>query len=920
MKRNNTYTVMQYSKWICLLLAFTCMGMDVLAQETTNEPQPEEYFDLIGERDGNGNLRFVMGKDEVGFLRDPNDYAGYNELRYYIFTNKRLIRVSDSDSEGLSGIRTVVPFDSLVINDVYKKGGSKSLEISNERPRGYKKINSETFVLKDGNNNKTITFFVVNTGDWDWKESEVRIAKNGSNYGIQKLTEEESMACDSIFMSGDSIALEVKRKLRGLIQHVTLAGKTLEGKYRLQNDNTLREKDDIAPTAATFMVDKAILPAVTDTTEVPLKITFGFVKDGSYQQVVKTVNIKVAPKKEDSKIVAWLGTIYGKIIGGFFLILILIIILAAVALGIKKGFHLLKKRMRASQSVITAPQEDVGPIIPPLEKVEEPKGNVPLQVFDNLSDNEGANLLKEYLLYVYPSSVWKDNESELKNKIYKSWVRQCCKELNKIPLVQIDKSQYTADNLSKTIEEGFIGQEAKSILDAFRDNACQGEKDYKKILERYQKALITEGQNKAAMSGNDASSSDSIIKEREETIRSLEQQAKKLEEALRAEQDKNEKSILAWQDAESKIRKLLMNLRSMLKEQRFDVEDKEPQTVFEAIQLIETAVKGGVNDPDKQVEIDDLKQSLADVTALAEKEKEQAKNDLDAQNKLFEEEKARLEEEHTKVIEARKEELQSKHEKELQDKENEYQEKIEKLQNDHMGVLGDKDGKIDKLGVEIGDLKMKMEELGKEAHSDCAFYIQTLMDQMNAAQKLMDILYQTTCNTSGEKSQYANVIRKVKESFEKFGEQVNQRNTPDQWGALSTKLPQVREELQDFIAAGLRNTGWVNMVNYLHLYAGASQELNDSFNANGLSTTALAQLCADTQRMIGLFGVKVVVPHLLVDKFDVQSFDFDNGDKWIQSFAADLRPKDYESRVFDMSCIGYQIEGNSYNKPKVFYL
>ena len=95
--------------------------------------------------------------------------------------------------------------------------------------------------------------------------------------------------------------------------------------------------------------------------------------------------------------------------------------------------------------------------------------------------------------------------------------------------------------------------------------------------------------------------------------------------------------------------------------------------------------------------------------------------------------------------------------------------------------------------------------------------------------------------------------------------------------------------------------------------------MNDLFKEKGLVPTELSRLYAEIQSFIGMFGVKVVVPNLLADTFDEASFEFANADQWISVFAPSMRPRDYEARIFDMSCIGYQIDGGEYVKPKVYF-
>ena len=236
---------------------------------------------------------------------------------------------------------------------------------------------------------------------------------------------------------------------------------------------------------------------------------------------------------------------------------------------------------------------------------------------------------------------------------------------------------------------------------------------------------------------------------------------------------------------------------------------------------------------------------------------------------------------------------------------------MERLNQAHAGTVANLNEMIQAKNAEIAQLKI-------DGRQDCASFVGMVVKRMNGVGNLLNELYDDVCLTSGDKeTQYTNILRKAKEDYELFANQVAEAKDGDKWSQAS--IIEVCQELQSYASSGLRNSGWVNIVHYLNLYAGTTAKLNDSFNENGLSTVKLAKLVADIQRLLGMFGVKVVVPHLLMDKFDDKAFDFENADRWIQAFASDLKPNDYESRVFDMSVVGYQMEDGRYNKPRVFY-
>ena len=260
----------------------------------------------------------------------------------------------------------------------------------------------------------------------------------------------------------------------------------------------------------------------------------------------------------------------------------------------------------------------------------------------------------------------------------------------------------------------------------------------------------------------------------------------------------------------------------------------------------------------------------------------------------------------------------------LQDEKNAHAAAMQAKENAHAAALqAEKDAhqaEVKKQNDTISSKEARIAELIEASHADCVSYIGMVVKRMNIVYEQLNELYSKARLISDDnETQYTTILQKAIDDFEGFADKVRNANAEEKWLQTSVSLADVCKDLQSYVYAGFFSAGWVNIIHYLNLYAGATRKLNDSFNENGLSTTELAKLVADVQRFLGMFGVKVVVPHLLIDKFDKNAFDYENADRWIQSFSSELKPNDYKSMVFDMSIVGYQIDDENYNKPKVFY-
>ena len=258
--------------------------------------------------------------------------------------------------------------------------------------------------------------------------------------------------------------------------------------------------------------------------------------------------------------------------------------------------------------------------------------------------------------------------------------------------------------------------------------------------------------------------------------------------------------------------------------------------------------------------------------------------------------------------------LKEQHQKELEEKENEKTNALNELEQAHKTKVNSLEGTI----------QAKEEDLKKLKQHACDEKNEALDNFVAKAQDIsrrLDSLYQSACELSGESSKYANAIHNAVDSNKRFMTQLQQKNSPEEWRAQESMWPEIRIAIRDLAMNGLKSSGWINIICYLNAYAGATDELNATFAENGLSPEELNMLQASVMELVGMLGIKIVVPHLLRDKFKEEDFEFDNADQWIRTFASNLNPKDYADtkKIFDVSRIGFQVEGEDYEKPKVFY-
>ena len=852
-----------------LLLMFLMIGASegMAQQQQAQQAQPADslVFQLIAYNDSTG-LKFKNGNPAVGYLRLPNDV----DRNYYIATNKHYIKVSNETSprESIKADRDIIRY--------YASGKSADPGKTVKDAFGYYEIRS----------NSTFKFsidgckFIVDRSPNTYEES-TKITVNDS---IKELRDNEKT--DTLFFNvGDTIkSLKVSRKARGFIDSLCVGGEKKEGEYCLNvnGQNVNRCEDDFAPTTSSFVVKDPIhLDRVGDY---PLIVYQRYIKDGNLAGFERKIIINVKEKENEdmfSKIKQWFTAFFtpdetsapevssggnkrdddnGKL--KWILISAVILLLGIVGVVV----WLYRKRRVSSPENVAANggsgTDGKGGNGSGVDVSGSGKASdIGRQVFKNISNEDAAKYLLIYL--GNKSGLEKD---DINKELSKCWIRRFSDEWNKEYKdagFEIPDNQRTKEVIFKTIEN-------------LRDKAVEdGKEEENKLLN-------------------------GRIGTSESKIADLEQEKEQIKADV--------KSILGT-----------------MSEKHYIVEcSSSDVSVKKGLEAIKKSIESGVQQEGLQKENNDLKEALqaekdAHAAAMqAEKDAHaaamQAEKDVHAAAMQAEKDV------HAAAMQAEK----NAHAVALQAEKNAHAAAMQAKEDAHAAAQqAEKDAhqaEVNRLNDTISSKEARIAELIEASHADCVSYIGMVVKRMNIVYEQLNELYSKARLISGDnETQYTTILQKAIDDFEGFADKVRNANAEEKWLQTSVSLADVCNDLQSYVYAGFFSAGWVNIIHYLNLYAGATRKLNDSFNENGLSTTELAKLVADVQRFLGMFGVKVVVPHLLIDKFDKNAFDYENADRWIQSFSSELKPNDYKSMVFDMSIVGYQIDDENYNKPKVFY-
>lgn len=832
---------------IFFLLSLTMLLniVEVYADKKVQQPKEGEYFDLVvtPNTDDNGKpiLTFKAGNDTCGYMVQS---LTETDKRYYIFTTKKWIRVTDAKLGSTTNVKYAKGFDYQVNNGAWKEGGNNVNELNKAyRSEGYilveniKDDKEYKFSLLNYSGEKEEYKFLVVPRDYlELNDITVNLknrdrdAEANEALLISKDVKFDKDKSDTIKVSsGDFVKIKVKRTARGVLDCVEFNDEILENSYFLyRQEKEHHDVDDMVQTTASINFDSVAMPIVEKVTHYELTICYSTMEKDKFVNKEKTIIIEVNPLRSS-------------ILSGELNITYLIIAIVAALLVIGVIIFVLRRKKNNKVEVQADSKPDtklhwMGNSEPESKSTEgESKSNTnpdpdsdsdiiksdsspaidinSKSVFKNIQDSEVAEFVLKYLSLTFPVMDSNIDIKDLESYINKLWVRRFCNAWNnKHSENQIPCDSFSVEGIFKTIETGYIGPKSRAKLD---------ENDPGKLRET---------------SGGYISVIQKIFNN-------------------------------GWTSGCSNVRE---EIKSLLNDLGYEVASVENGAAMEQLKsVIDDSIRKGAET------IKELKNSVAELEAKV------AANDSTLDNAL--------------------------------------KEKEESLNSIHQQALDAKQSTIESLNETIEQKNSEIVHLQSVSHDDCNGYIDIVIKQITTISDCMSSLLNGAINASGDDSQYSNVLRNAKESFVRFKELVSNCDNKDKWRDNSYSLYSVRKDLQGFVDEGLRINGWINIISYLNLYAGATAELNETFLNNGVSAAELSRCYSEIQKLLGMFGVTVMVPHLLYEKFDKNYYKHENGDRWITTYSSKLSPKDFDGRIFDMSNVGYQIDDEEYNKPKVFY-
>lgn len=553
-------------------------------------------------------------------------------------------------------------------------------------------------------------------------------------------------------------------------------------------------------------------------------------------------------------------------------------------------------------------------------------------------------------------------KEEVEIKIKKENTRSIIEEWNsRHPENQVDRSQMTLDFLFNTIERGYIGAEDKNIIEnkkknlqldvnttiktlieeiykrGHNDGACEAQREsensYKSKEKEYSSKIDelvldnNELQNKCNGFEQDNKALSSKVSSLEKQNNDLSNKSNDLEQSnkkFEIENDNLKKQVNAQslehvEELEIKIKQLNEDIAKAHnaitdKESELDAKQKELEKQIRKKEDLENRF----NEIKAQLDESEAKHRY-EIKSLREGHKAaclELKDSFKSQLSIKEQEIAQLLKNHKSAMDEKQVELEAELAK-LRDKNaidlqmlvEAHKLAIDKLNNEH-------EVSIDKLNTTINELGVSVNVGRNETISRTDGLLMAIDEKLKELDSSVNnIVVQLPIFASLTRNILTD-MRTTRETFDYFKKEV--------WTSPDTLQAQVIQDMQEIYINAMGRSGWINNVARLLSYSRLpvlkdGTDLPSQLELHGVSSALMECIYADLSSLLGIADMGLIVPAVLANNYNIESYEYTNGDTWIDKFFPDVSIRNYKGKVFDIVQVGYVIGGKTIRKPDVQY-
>ncbi len=518
---------------------------------------------------------------------------------------------------------------------------------------------------------------------------------------------------------------------------------------------------------------------------------------------------------------------------------------------------------------------------------------------------------------------------------------------NEHPENQVDSSQRTIDFLFSTIEKGYINPSIiKEIKAAIKEYQLSDHSSITELINEIRNKAYIEGANSAQMAAS-AESSD-LAKQQSERIEELESDKKSLTSQCADLEKKNKQlsdKISDLEQSKNNLETERDNLKGQVSTQSQNNIDKLENKIKELNQEItqanetisgkESELKAKQKELEKLIikkeELESKYNTVNEQLSGAEAKHREAINSLKEghkaaclemkesfKNQLLEKDKERTkaQKDHEFAMNEQRNEFNSK----FAELKEENDKKIQTLTDEHNAAINQLNDEnkavVDQLNATINELSVRANVGRNETIAKADKLLRALSENLT---KLNSSVNSIVVQPPIFVSIVRNILTDLKTTCEAFdyfkdGEWTN----PDKTQA------QVILDMQGIFINALGKSRWINNVTRLLSYSRLpalqdGTDLPSLLESHGISSALVECIYADLSSLLGIADIGLIVPAVLANNYSMDSYDYTNGDTWIDKFFPEVSIRNYKGKVFDIVQVGYAIGGKTIKKPDVQY-
>ena len=218
--------------------------------------------------------------------------------------------------------------------------------------------------------------------------------------------------------------------------------------------------------------------------------------------------------------------------------------------------------------------------------------------------------------------------------------------------------------------------------------------------------------------------------------------------------------------------------------------------------------------------------------------------------------------------------------------------------------------KENECAIQIESIQRECDSRTIDWKADKEFFLEKIC---TSVERLYGISDEISSNIEGQDKFYNESFEYIVSSLFDFSEKVKcSASESGDWRKVTNAEAEqsIVSELTELIR---NNSSWINSIARLYCYSRIS-EIGAVFEENGVRIQDIDSVYRDMCFLLGVFGINIVVPRILVDYYDEinkKYFTYNNEDIIITRFAGrDILIQNKETlKIYDMGKVAYYLNG-----------